>query len=442
MADIEFKCPNCQNSIVADEKIVGMTANCPHCKMGLIFQSQSLAVIADDGLIDHSPASNVNDTAAGGTLLNCPHCSTPLETDESTLTTLKSEIDCPQCGKHFTVESSGLSSARPEPTARTDTSSEPKLSAEEVVPATNKDSNSKTALAVCIILIGASSIPIIYSFLSVPPKPVSSEVGTTTGAGSKVQTAVTEPQALTVATGAACQVEVSCFVRGSRNRIYAPNGWVQLLKSELSVDDIRRAVVSDQSYQRSLSLLNEMRNLNASAAQLGVQGDGTAAQEGMLFTSIGGAIGRINMSVVGESVLRSGKIIFVDVPAGDYIVYGAGRVGESSVGFFGSVHLDAGSTSNVSPDVYVDPSSPLAAGWRMFGSGAGITGTQEWRDNSVAADSEMDKKIMANTQARKKAERDLRQAGLDPNDLKGNMKILKQRVEQSGLKWPGDGNAP
>ena len=62
---------------------------------------------------------------------------------------------------------------------------------------------------------------------------------------------------------------------------------------------------------------------------------------------------------------------------------------------------------------------------------------QGWKDG-ITCYNQLYKELQAKDDERAQLRQDLRDRGLNPDDLDGNMKILKRRVEGAGLRWNGN----
>lgn len=83
--NIEFKCPQCGNAVVADETYRGHVVECPHCTKGIVVPKNK-----ERGL--------VHGLGQSGAHIQCPHCGTEYE---ATLQDMHHLVSCEICGKKF-----------------------------------------------------------------------------------------------------------------------------------------------------------------------------------------------------------------------------------------------------------------------------------------------------------------------------------------------------
>ena len=95
--NIEFKCPQCRNRVVADEKYQGKVLRCPHCEKGI--------VVPKNGTPWQGPIA---------TTVKCPHCGTEYEVTEEDM---GNRTQCEMCGKMFSVMSRANSVRIPLPSS-------------------------------------------------------------------------------------------------------------------------------------------------------------------------------------------------------------------------------------------------------------------------------------------------------------------------------------
>lgn len=119
MTDITFECPKCRNYIVADDRIVGREANCPHCKSAIFIHDASTALMADRRLCVACKADIPHKSHF------CPICGVSqkaipaaAETAHRTCTTCGARIDidavvCPKCKARKPVKTKSDGSRSP-----------------------------------------------------------------------------------------------------------------------------------------------------------------------------------------------------------------------------------------------------------------------------------------------------------------------------------------
>ena len=105
MAEFKFKCPQCGQTIEADESFRGQTAECPYCGKGIVVPrgaTKSVGRLTATRPRAAMPASIASKPTCNAQLVQvkCPHCGTTYETEHSEYGKM---VRCSNCGNEFTV---------------------------------------------------------------------------------------------------------------------------------------------------------------------------------------------------------------------------------------------------------------------------------------------------------------------------------------------------
>ena len=238
------------------------------------------------------------------------------------------------------------------------------------------------------------------------------------------------------------EVLANCRVNLTSGQAIPVQGWLQMLSCSQSYAEIQHMIDTDSYVRDCEQTLARFRSLNRRALELGVAPQDTSMAEGNSFNAIGNVLSRIDADVVSEGALStSGKFLFPDIPPGTYILYGAGMAGNNAVGFFHEVKVREGKRLTITPVYfcYYDTSPGYStASWGFHGSGSGISQSTEWQAQRATDKQRMKESWERSYRENQQLRREMRARGLDPDDLEGNMEILKRRVEGVGLRWPGN----
>jgi len=105
MAEFKFNCPQCGQTIEADESFRGQTAECPYCGKGIVVPRGATKSVGRLTATRPSAAMSASTTTkptrnAQLVQVRCPHCGTAYETEHSEYGKM---ARCSNCGNDFTV---------------------------------------------------------------------------------------------------------------------------------------------------------------------------------------------------------------------------------------------------------------------------------------------------------------------------------------------------
>jgi DNA-directed RNA polymerase subunit RPC12/RpoP len=100
MAQFEFKCPQCGESIEADDSLSGQAVECPYCGKGIVVFRGNAQTGISQGKEFLSPNIRAEESGQKGITTKCPYCGTMYEVEHDYF---GRKVLCETCGRNFVV---------------------------------------------------------------------------------------------------------------------------------------------------------------------------------------------------------------------------------------------------------------------------------------------------------------------------------------------------
>jgi hypothetical protein len=191
---------------------------------------------------------------------------------------------------------------------------------------------------------------LMKSYLSAYPK--GKHMGEATALLEKAQTATKVGSLL-----------LKCRVTLGNGNTVAVHGWIQLLRSAKSYNEVTQEMLKDEMIQLFMKsdavvkqgqkearhYIDEANSLRRSMGQPDLPYPDEDVSEGPLVSEMGRFLSKISATKVAEAEIKDGDIDLPNVPPGEYLIYGAGQAGINFVGYFDHIKIQGGRMITVTP---------------------------------------------------------------------------------------------
>ena len=134
-------------------------------------------------------------------------------------------------------------------------------------------------------------------------------------------------------------IKVRCFATLGNGNVIPVQGWVQLIESP------KTAAAHITAYSDEI---NELAKEKHKMERLG----NMESYIQMNFMSLGRTLCKVRGRAIGGVTLDNGTAVFQGLSPGDYILYGSGRAGATSTGWFQDVNVTGGHITTITPSYF------------------------------------------------------------------------------------------